>query len=79
MSDLSIDTIEDALRRILDTHKRSPWFDSDAAAEYLGCTSGTMKTWRSRGEGPHYHVIQTKLVRYHISDLDSFVRGESAR
>ena len=75
----SIVMIEDALRRVLDTRNRSPWFDSDAAAEYLRCTPGTMKTWRSRGEGPHYHVIQSKLVRYHVDDLDTFIRGEAAR
>lgn len=79
MSDLSIVTIEDALRRVLDTHKRSPWFDSDSAAEYLGCTPGTLKTWRSRGEGPRYNIIQSKLVRYHVEDLDAFVRGEANR
>lgn len=75
----SILAIKDALRRVLDDHKHSPWLDSDAAAAYLGCSSGTMKTWRSRGEGPRYHVIQSKLVRYHVNDLDTFVRGEVAR
>ncbi len=75
----SIVMIEDALRRVLDTHTRSPWFDSDAAAEYLRCASGTMKVWRSRGEGPRYHIIQSKLVRYHVDDLDTFIRGEAAR
>lgn len=79
MSDFSIVTIEDALRRVLDTHKRSPWLDSDATAEYLSCTAGTLKTWRSRGEGRRYHIIQSKLVRYHVDDLDAFVRGEVAR
>ena len=79
MSDLSIVTIEDALRRVLDIHKRSPWLDSDAAAEYLGCTPGTLKTWRSRGEGPRYNIIQSKLVPYHVEDLDAFVRGEANR
>lgn len=79
MSDLSIISIEDALRRVLDTHKRSPWLDSEVAAEYLACTPGTLKTWRSLGQGPKYHIIQSKLVRYHIDDLDAFVRGEVAR
>ena len=79
MSDLSIVTIEDALSRVLDIKKTSPWLDSEAAAEYLSCTSGTLKTWRSQGQGPSYHVIQRKLVRYHIDELDAFVRGEVAR
>ncbi|HEY9579080.1 MAG TPA: helix-turn-helix domain-containing protein [Rhizorhapis sp.] len=73
----SIDMIEGAVRRVLDTQKTSPWLDSGAAAEYLSCTAGTMKTWCSRGEGPRYHIIQQKLVRYHVDDLDAFVRGRS--
>lgn len=75
----SIVMIEDAVRRVLDTHKTSPWLDSEKAANYLGCATGTMKTWRSRGEGPRYHMIQNKLIRYHVDDLDAFVRGEVAR
>lgn len=71
--------IEDTLRRVLNTHNTSPWRDSDGAAAHIGCTPGTMKTWRSRGEGPRYHIIQQKLVRYHVDDLDAFVRGEVAR
>lgn len=75
----SIVMIEDAFRRVLDTRNTSPWLDNEAAATYLSCTPGTMKTWRSRGEGPRYHIIQQKLVRYHLDDLDAFVRGEVAR
>lgn len=79
MSSISIEMVEDAIGRALDSHTRTPWLDSEAAAEYLGCTPGTLKTWRSRGEGPRYHVIQNRLVRYHVDDLDAFVRGEVAR
>lgn len=76
MQSVSIVMIEDALRRVLDTHKRSPWLDSEQAAEYLACSAGTLKTWRARGEGPRYSVIQNKMVRYHVDALDAFVRGE---
>lgn len=75
----SILVIEEALRRVLEARPKTPWLDSDGAAEYLGCSPGTMKTWRCRGEGPRYHVIHSKLVRYHTADLDAFVRGEVAR
>ena len=57
----------------------SPWKDSEQAATYLSCSAGTLKTWRSRGEGPRYNIIQEKLIRYHIDDLDAFVRGEAGR
>ena len=73
------DIVTGAVRRALGTNTSSPWLDSEAAAAYLSCTPGTMKTWRSRGEGPNYHIIQQKLVRYHMDDLDAFVRGEVAR
>ena len=71
--------VERAVRRALDASIQSPWMDSEQAAEYLSCSAGTLKTWRSRGEGPAYHIIQDKLIRYHVNDLDAFVRGEVAR
>lgn len=76
---LTIEDIEDALRRVLDTHNRSPWFDTEAAATYLSSTPGTLRVWRSLGTGPCYRTVGNKLVRYHVSDLDAFIRGEDAR
>jgi len=58
---------------------QTPWLDCENAGAYLGCAPGTLKTWRARGEGPPYHVINGKLVRYHRDELDAFVRGEVAR
>jgi hypothetical protein len=57
----------------------SPWLDTETAAAYLSCTSGTLRTWRSLGTGPRYRVMHGKLVRYHIDDLNAFVRGEDNR
>ncbi|MGA7676145.1 MAG: helix-turn-helix domain-containing protein [Rhizomicrobium sp.] len=54
----------------------SPWFNTAEAADYLGTKAGTLKNWRHRGEGPKYHVINKRLVRYHCGDLDTFARGE---
>lgn len=71
--------VERAVLRAFGTSINSPWKDSGQAAEYLSCSAGTLKTWRSRGEGPAYHIIQDKLIRYHVNDLDAFVRGEVAR
>jgi len=76
---LTKEDVEDALRRVLDTHKRSPWLDTEAAAAYLGATPGTLRSWRSAGAGPRYRVMHEKLVRYHVEDLDAFVRGEANR
>jgi hypothetical protein len=56
----------------------SPWLDTAAAATYLGNSPKTLAIWRCRGEGPRYRVVNRRLVRYHVDDLDAFVRGEPA-
>lgn len=76
---LTKDDVEDVLRRVLDANRRSPWLDSDAAAAYLSSTPGTLRVWRSLGTGPRYHIVHGKVVRYHVDDLDAFVRGEDGR
>ena len=58
--------------------ERSPWLTTPAAAEYLGCTPGTLKTWRASGAGPRYHG-RHRFVRYHVSDLDDFVLNGGSR
>ena len=57
----------------------SPWLDSDVASAWLSCSPGTLRTWRSLGTGPRYHVMHGKLIRYHIDDLNAFVYGEANR
>lgn len=79
MSDEFTLTLEAVLRRVLDAKLRSPWLDGEAAAGYLACSPGTLKTWRARGEGPRYHIINGKSVRYNVADLDAFVLGEANR
>jgi hypothetical protein len=71
--------VEDALRRVLDSHNRSPWLDTEAAATYLSSTPGTLRSWRALGGGHRYHVIHGKSVRYNVTDLDAFIRGEDGR
>ncbi|PWG03298.1 helix-turn-helix domain-containing protein [Sphingosinicella humi] len=75
MTDLTLEAIRAVVREELGKPV-SPWLDTEQAAAYLGSTPGTMKNWRATGHGPRYHLIQTRLVRYHVEDLDRFVRGE---
>jgi hypothetical protein len=74
VTELTIEAIRAVVREELG-RPVSPWLDTDGAAAYLGTTPGTLKNWRARGMGPKYHLIQTKLVRYHTDDLDAFVRS----
>ncbi|MBG0811873.1 DNA-binding protein [Methylosinus sp. H3A] len=76
---LTKNDVEDAVRRVLESHSRSPWLATEGAAGYLSSTPGTMRSWRANGEGPRYHVFHGKSVRYHVDDLDAFVRGEGRR
>lgn len=62
----------------LDTRVRSPWLNTEQAADYLKSTPGTLKSWRATGAGPRFHGTH-RFVRYHIDDLDAFMRGESGR
>lgn len=56
----------------------SPWMTTEQAAAYLSVSSGTMRNWRSRGEGPQYHLLGGRLVRYEVEDLDSYMREGAA-
>ena len=79
LATLTKNDVENAVRRALDTHSRSPWYDTEAAAVYLSSTPGTLRSWRGTGCGPRYHVIHGTTVRYNVADLDAFIRGEDGR
>lgn len=67
----------DAIREIVREEvgrSPSPWMDTAEAAAYIRSTAGTLKNWRATGQGPKYHPVLTKLIRYHRDDLDAFVR-----
>lgn len=74
MMELTIENIRTVVRDELSS-TRSPWLNSDDAAAYLGSTGGTLRNWRATGKGPKYHIVQDRLVRYHVDDLNIFVRG----
>jgi hypothetical protein len=68
----------DAATEIRAPADRSPWMTTVAAARYLSSTPGTLKTWRASGAGPKHHGTH-RFVRYHVSELDQFMRGEEER
>jgi hypothetical protein len=75
VAEVTIEDIRAVVREELGRPK-SPWLNTDEAAGYLGSTAGTLKNWRATGQGPSYHVVQSRLVRYHVDELDAFVRGD---
>jgi hypothetical protein len=49
------------------------WVKETVASEVLSVSLGTLRNWRSRGDGgPVYHVIGKKSVRYTLADLYAF-------
>ena len=64
---------------MLETQRYSPWFDTEEAARYLRKEPGTLSGWRSKGEGPRFYTVNHKFIRYHVDDLDAFVRGGNAK
>jgi len=55
--------------------RQTPWFNTNDAADYLRAKPGTLKNWRHRGEGPRYHVVNGRMIRYHRDELDRFIAG----
>ncbi len=73
MTELTLEAIRTIIREEM-SKPASPWLGTTEAAAYLGSTPGTLKNWRAAGTGPAYHILQERLVRYHVDDLDRFVR-----
>lgn len=55
----------------------SPWKNREEAADYLGVTSQTLAQMAHRGTGPRYSKPSGRLVRYHVDDLDAWLRDHS--
>lgn len=76
---VTIEDVERIVKWLLDMHRYTPWFDTEAAAAYLRREPGTLKGWRSKGEGPKFYKANDQFIRYHLDDLDAFVRGGQSR
>lgn len=68
-----------AAQQNMEVEPVSPWLDTNGAARYLSASPKTLAIWRCQGKGPLYRTAGGRLVRYHVDDLDAFVRGESNR
>ena len=54
---------------------RATW-DTEEAAQYLGCSPHTLRRWTCRGRVPHLKV--GRLTRFLREDLDAFLRATRA-
>jgi predicted DNA-binding transcriptional regulator AlpA len=43
------------------------------AAEFLGLPESTLAQWRSQRRGPLYVKLESRLVRYRRSDLETYI------
>lgn len=53
--------------------------DEREAAAILGASVQTLRNWRWRREGPRFHKIGSRLVRYARADLLAFIEGTQDR
>lgn len=57
----------------LDLKPEQIYVDSQGACDYLKISKRTLQRWRDCGTLKYYQV--NKVIRYKISDLDSFVNS----
>jgi len=50
--------------------------DTNAAAEYIAVTAGTLRYWRSTGQGPASFKLGPRKVGYLRSELDRWLRAQ---
>lgn len=46
--------------------------DAKGAAQYLGVTERTLRSWRALGQGPRYRTVVGRYW-YHLDELDRFL------
>ena len=46
--------------------------DQKGAADFLGVSPRTLEKWRVAGGGPVFRKLGRRLVRYELSDLETF-------
>jgi hypothetical protein len=56
---------------------RSPWYTGDEAAEYCRMTRTAVTQARRRGQ-LRFDRSETGRIRFHVSDLEAFLRAKSA-
>jgi excisionase family DNA binding protein len=75
LQDLVRSEVRDAIRNHSPQVKpRSPFLDSEEAAEYLRMPVGVLRKRTAKGEIPHFKI--GAVLRYKITDLDAFCEAQ---
>ncbi len=52
----------------------SPWLNPEQAARYIGFEPRGLETMRREARGPKFSRVSHRVVRYHVADLDAWLR-----
>lgn len=64
-------------RRAHEIDKKTPrkvWLSTAHAAAWLDCDIDWLEKLRREGRGPKFRKRAARFVRYHVDDLDAFMR-----
>lgn len=53
----------------------SPWLTPRQAAGYIGLDERSLEAKRRNNDGPVCHRVNHRLIRYHVADLDAWLRS----
>ncbi|MBW7057847.1 helix-turn-helix domain-containing protein [Paracoccus bogoriensis] len=62
-----------------DIRAASPWLTTDEAAAFLKMKPKGLEYARATGRGPKFYRPSHKTVRYHINDLEDWLKRPAAR
>ena len=51
----------------------------EQAASVIGVAKGTLSNWRLAKEGPRYVKLAKKIVLYHVTDIEKWLKTREAQ
>ncbi len=57
----------------------SPWLNPEQAAAYVGFEPRGLETMRRERRGPKFSRVNHRVIRYHVADLDAWLRAHGER
>lgn len=57
----------------------TPWLAPDDAAAYLRLTVRGLEDMRRNANGPRFHKVGSRVVRYHRDDLDAWLLSDGGQ